>query len=71
MQIARDADLPIVHGITPPNWTAPPSLLQAMGDLDMLFIASARDLHTAVAADARTTGSGLAGMSLLFPERLS
>lgn len=70
VQIVRDANLPIVHGLTPPNWIAPTALLQAMADLDMQFIASARDLRTAVAADARTSGSGLEGMSLIFPERL-
>lgn len=65
-----DAALPIVAGVTPPNWVAPPALLDAMADLDMLFVASARDLCTPVAADARTSGSGLVGMSLIFPERL-
>jgi hypothetical protein len=41
-----------------------------MADVDMLFVASARDLRTPIATDARTSGSGLAGMSLIFPERL-
>jgi hypothetical protein len=70
MQIMADAELTVAAGVTPPAWVAPPALLDAMADLDMLFVASARDLHTPVADAARTGGSGLAGMSLIFPERL-
>jgi hypothetical protein len=71
IRIAADADLPVVAGITPPAWIATPALLEAMVDLDLLFVASARDLHTPVADGARTAGSGLSGMSLIFPELLT
>jgi hypothetical protein len=41
-----------------------------MRDLDMRFIASARDLATPIAPDAKANGSGLRGVSLIHPERL-
>ncbi len=56
------------RGVSPPGWQAPPGLLAAMDDLDMSFIASARDLVTAADPCARTNGSGLRGLSLVFPE---
>ena len=70
LQIAGAAGLPIVRGLTPPDWHAPPALLEAMADLEMAFVASARDLDTPITPDALTHGSGLAGMSLIYPERL-
>ena len=70
LQIVGEAGLPIVRGLTPPDWHAPPALLKAMADLEMAFVASARDLQTPVSPDACSRGSGLAGMSLIHPERL-
>lgn len=69
-RIFASAALPIVPGLTPPAWTAPPALLTAMADLDMRFVSSARDLDTPIAPDARTHGSGLRGVSLVYPQRL-
>lgn len=65
------AGLPTVSGLTPPGWEASRPLLEAMADLDMRFIASARDLETPVTYGAQATGSGLRGLSLLFPQQLS
>ena len=42
-----------------------------MTELGMRFIASARDLTTRVAAAATTAGSGLHGVSLIYPERIA
>jgi hypothetical protein len=64
------AGLPVVDGITPPAWTAPPALLAAMAELDMLFVSSARDLDTPIAPGALTHGSGLRDVSLLTPQVL-
>ena len=64
------AGLPVVDGITPPAWTAPPALLAAMAELDMLFVSSARDLDTPIAPGALARGSGLRDVSLLTPQVL-
>ena len=69
-RIMAAAGLQTVAGLAPPAWTAPPELLQAMADLDMLFIASARDLDTPIALDALTRGSGLRDVSLITPQIL-
>jgi hypothetical protein len=69
-QIMADAGITPVPGITPPGWNASPALLQAMADLDMRFIAAARDLDTPIAPGARASGSGPRGVSLIYPESL-
>ena len=69
-RIMTAAGLPVVDGITPPAWTAPPALLAAMTELDMLFVSSARDLDTPIAPGALTRGSGLRDVSLLTPQWL-
>lgn len=69
-RIMADAGITPVPGITPPGWSASPALLQAMADLDMRFIASARDLDTPIAPGACASGSGLRGVSLVHPELL-
>jgi predicted deacetylase len=69
-RIMTAAGLPIVAGITPPAWTAPPALLTAMAGLDMAFISSARDLDTPIAPGALTRGSGLRDVSLITPQFL-
>ena len=63
-----DARIPIVSGVCPPGWEAPPGLLQAMGDLGMLFVSSARDLDTPISRYALTNGSGLRGVALIEPQ---
>ena len=66
MQIMADAELTLAAGVTPPAWVAPPALLDAMADLDMLFVASARDLHTPSPRCVHR-GSGLGGDVAVFP----
>jgi hypothetical protein len=69
-RIMADAGITPVPGMTPPGWNAPPALLRAMADIGLRFIASARDLDTPIATGARTNGSGLRGVSLIYPEVL-
>jgi hypothetical protein len=69
-RIMTTAGLPIVAGITPPAWTAPPALLSAMADLDMAFISSARDIDTPIAPGAMARGSGLRDVPLITPQFL-
>lgn len=68
MAIFEEAGLPFVPGMTPPGWNAPPALLQAMVELGLSFVASARDIKTPVLPGARAAMSGLRGVSLLEPE---
>jgi hypothetical protein len=59
-----------VQGMCPPGWNAPPLLLQAMAEQGFEFVASARDIKTAISVDATTDMSGLRGCSLIYPTRL-
>jgi Uncharacterized protein conserved in bacteria (DUF2334) len=68
LKIFRDAGLEIAPGLGPPGWNAPPALLEAMGQLGLTFVASARDILTPVSAAATTNMSGLKGLSLIYPE---
>ena len=70
MRVFESARLPFVPGMAPPGWEASPELLAAMHASGLKFIASARDLETPVAPDARTNGSGLRGLSLVRPQRI-
>lgn len=71
MQIFHDADLPIVKGITPPGWNAPPALIAALPRAGLQFIGSARDIRTPVEPGVRANMSGLKDVLLFEPERLS
>jgi hypothetical protein len=66
--IFRKAGLPFARGMTPPGWNAPPALLDAMADLGLDFVASARDILTPVDAEAKANMSGLKGVGLFRPE---
>ncbi len=68
MGLFDEARLPYAKGMTPPGWNAPPGLIEAMARLDFDFLASARDIKTAVSADAKTNMSGLKGVSMVRPE---
>lgn len=70
MSIFDAARLPFVPGMSPPGWIAPPPLLDAMHDVGLAFVSSARDLDTPVAHDATANGSGLRGVSLVRPQRI-
>lgn len=70
MDILERARLPLVRGLCPPGWSAPPSLVRAMAKSNMRFLASSRDLKTPVTPEATTNGSGIQGVSLIYPDRL-
>jgi hypothetical protein len=59
-----------VRGMCPPGWNAPPLLLQAMTEQGFEFVASARDIKSAISTKATTDMSGLRGCSLIYPTRL-
>lgn len=61
------AGLRHVPGFAAPAWNTPPALCAALADEDFRFVASARDLETAVSTGARTAGSGLRGAALIHP----
>ena len=67
----EEAGLEPVPGLSPPGWEAPPSLIEAMCAEGLSFLASARDLTTPVAPDARTRHSGWRGVSLIHPETVA
>ena len=62
------AKLAFVRGYVPPAWNAPGALIAALGRCGFRFLCSARDLKTAIAPDAVTAMSGLAGVSLIYPQ---
>jgi hypothetical protein len=68
LKIFREAGLEVVSGVGPPGWNAPPALLEAMAELGLTFVASARDIVTPVSPDAVTNMSGMKGVSLVYPE---
>lgn len=68
MDIFRRANLPFAAGMSPPGWDLPAALAEAMAEVGLTFVASARDIRTAVTPDATTAMSGIRGASLLFPE---
>lgn len=70
LEILERARLPLVRGLCPPGWVATPALIAAMEELDMRFLASARDLTTPVDDGATANGSGLRGVSLIHPQRI-
>ena len=69
LEIFRAAGLEAT-GMTPPGWNAPPALLDAMAQVGLEFIASARDLATDVARGATAQMSGLRGVPLFEPAML-
>ena len=71
LAIFAQAGLRPVPGLCPPGWEAPASLLDAMADEGFGFLASARDIVTAVTREARTAMSGLRGQPLLAPAWVS
>lgn len=66
-RIMHDAGLSPANGHIAPGWAAPAPLRRAMRQLGMTFIASARDVITAVSPDARTAMSGMTGQPLIQP----
>ena len=68
LEVFATSQLKFARGFAPPAWNAPPALITALDALGFHFLISARDLTTAVSADALTAGSGLQGMSLIHPQ---
>ena len=69
-EIFDRAKLPVTPGMSPPGWGATPQLLEAMRRMHFRFVASARDLDTAVSIDAVANGSGLRGVPLFRPHAI-
>lgn len=67
LRIFDAAGLPHARGMCPPGWNAPPQLLEAMADVGLHFVASARDIKTPITPGALTAMSGLTGVPLLHP----
>lgn len=67
LEIFDATSLRYVRGMCPPGWNAPATLLTAMDELHLDFVASARDIKTAIAADAKTAMSGLRDAPLIAP----
>ena len=65
------AGIKFVRGMAPPGWNAPESLLTAMADVGLRFIASARDVKTEITRGAKANMSGIKGVSLLEPDWVS
>ncbi len=70
IQIFRAANLDFVPGLCPPGWSAPRALLDALVETGLRFVASARDLITPIAENARANMSGLRGVSLVQPQHI-
>jgi hypothetical protein len=68
ISIFDKAGLDFVPGICPPGWNATPALLDAMTDMGLSFVASARDLFTPISKEAVANMSGMKGVSLIFPQ---
>jgi len=66
-----EAKLQAEPGLCPPGWAASPQLISAMCDEGLQYLASARDLETAISPVARTAMSGLRGVSLIRPEPIA
>jgi predicted deacetylase len=70
IEIFREANLPYSPGMCPPSWDLSQDLAEAMVENGLIFVASARDIRTAVSADSVNAMSGLRGVSLIYPERI-
>lgn len=70
MSLFERARLPFVPGMSAPGWHCTPELLTAMREAGLSFIASARDLDTAISPEVLASGSGLTDVLLLHPQRV-
>ena len=62
-----EAGLKYVPGLNPPAWDLSDDLAAAAVECGLEFVASARDIQTAISPDATTNMSGLQGVSLIHP----
>lgn len=67
-RIFKASGISFVNGFTPPAWYASPALQEALVHNGMLFLASARDIKSEIAAAATNQMSGVPGVSILYPE---
>ena len=58
-------------GMQPPGWNLSPALEAASRDVGLTWVASARDINSPITSEAVTAMSGLSGVSLIRPERLT
>lgn len=58
------------RGMCPPGWNAPDALLDAMQDVGLAYVASARDIKTEPRPDAPAKMSGIQGVPLALPSRV-
>jgi len=65
--IFRTAELPRPTGMCPPGFNTPPALLTAMARTGFAYVASSRDIFTAVEPEATAAMSGLRGVPLFQP----
>jgi hypothetical protein len=70
-EIFQRAALPHVPGMCPPTWAAPEPLIEALDRIGNEFLASSRDIFTAVAAHAECNMSGLKCTPLVHACRVS
>jgi hypothetical protein len=69
VRIFDEAGLVWSSGFQPPGWNLPRALRLACVDAGIRWVASGRDLRSAITPDAKMgEGFGLEGASLLFPE---
>lgn len=66
--IFDEAGLPYSPGMCPPAWMLTPELAQAMCNVGLRWVASARDIRTPISLIAKNSMSGLTGASLVSPE---
>ena len=67
-RIFKLAGLPAISGLCPPGWEAPPALLDAMVEIGIGFVASARDVLTPISPGVKAQMSGMNGVPLLHPQ---
>jgi hypothetical protein len=68
--IFERAGLPFARGICPPGWQLTFQLAKALIEVGLVFVASARDIDTAISTSAVAAMSGIRGVSLIYPEPL-
>jgi len=71
IRIFNESGLRWTRGLQPPGWNCPPALVAACHDVGIEWITSARDIRTPVSKRAKTAMSGLSGVSMIFPERIT
>jgi hypothetical protein len=66
--IFDEAELEFTLAMNPPGWEMTENLAQAMIEVGIKSVSSARDIRTSISRTAITNMSGLKGVSLIYPE---